>query len=978
MGVSNKKRKYIKKFAYTKSADQLSKDTGLSADTVLKVLKSFGIKPVKEKEPETEQYRSAPAEQSSDFWRRLYFVLLCTAIFFTPLFFISGLYDMYSLPKSALLCVLYPVGGIIFFLYSIYSKKIFIAKKSLKDSMFLILFVLLGSISLLWSVNKYEAILHLNNWGCTLLFLICSLCLLDGIKYIRWITAAITLSAFIVAVMGIFQFNGYNPSFLYQAAVPGSFFGNKNFAAQFIVGALPFSLYCAYLFREKFFGIFSSVTFFMLLFFLVITRTRGAWVASSVSLAAGLVLLVVYANFNPLIYKSAARKFFKKHLKFILPGTACFLILLAATFMPGEKKSSKTPGLDLGEEITSIAETNKGSAQWRLTAWRNTLQMIKSHWVKGVGLGNWQFYYPLFARKGKVDKDFNEERQAKRNHNDYLQIAAELGIPGFCLFLLFLAIILFSGLKLIFKNSELEWGLLGITGIVSVLSIMGNAMFSFPLQETLPLFFLGVVSSLIIYGKNRDKERYSFQPKKISFLFVLGLIIFSALFYFNLFWAIRLCRADYHFLKGKGYSKGKMYEQSLAPLRKSIKLNPYNFKGYSLLGRSLNELHYYHDSVVVNKLALKLHPYYINCMNNLGNALRGIYHVDDSIAVYKRALELFPDFAEAHNNLGIAYKEKKDIPAAEQEYKKAIEIDPSYEKAYNNLGNIYLNQGRIDDAVQCYLKAIKNNPELSDVYNNIGLAMLKKKNYKKAVEYFDDCIKRNSRLPDPHNNKGTALRKMGKYDDAIVQFKKAVMIDSEYLPAYNNIAETYLAQKKINDAVAQYEKMLKINPSLKSIYQRLSELYFELYTQEKVLEYLDKAIETIDRAIGMYPENVALRTVKGKYLMESGQKEKALELFKKIVELAPHRPESYYNLGIAYHQNTKLRAALKNYKKALELQPEYYFLYFEIGKIYEELKMYNESLSSYQKFKSLWKGDESYIKKADAKITRVRRRLLNK
>ena len=968
MGVSNKKRKYIKRFGHTKTVSQLSDETGLRADVVVKILKSFGMMPVPESEPEPVSHKEVSPEKTTDFWRDLYFMVFCIALFVTPLFFVGGLYDMYSLPKSVFLAVLYPLGGITFFLQCIASGKISIARQSLKESLFLIVFVAWGALSLFWAVNKYESIFSLSHWGCALLFVMCTLCLLNGMKYIRWIVFSITLSAFIVALMGIFQFNDFNPSFLYQAAVPGSFFGNKNFAAQFIVGALPFSLYSAYLFRKKIFGGFSSVVFVILLFFLIISRTRGAWLASSGSLVAGLVLMALYVKVNPLIYKSVVTGFMKNNMKLIFIGMACFFILCLWTFMPGDKKAKQSPRLDLRQEIASIGETKKGSAQWRLTAWRNTFLMFKTYYVKGVGLGNWQFYYPLFARKGKVDKDFNEERQAKRNHNDYLQIASELGLPGILLFLLFLATVLLSALKLVFKNSELEWGLLGIAGFMSVLSIMGNAMFSFPLQEALPLFFLGVVSSLVIYGKNRDAQRYSADFKSFPVLLVLPLLAFIFLLVFNFIWATRLCRADYHFLVGKRYNKGKMYLQSLPPLRKAIKLNPYNFRGYSLLGRSLNELKYYHDSVVVNKRALELHPYYINCMNNLGNALRGIHHVDDSIEVYQRAIELFPDFAEAHNNLGIAYKEKKDIVLAEKQYKKAIEIDPSYEKAYNNLGNIYLNQGRIDDAIDCYKKAIDADPELSDVYNNIGLAMLQKKDYEKAIEYFDECIKRNSILPDPHNNKGTALSRQGKYDDAILQFKKAVNVDSTYLPAYNSLAETYLKQKKINDAIGQYEKMLKINPMLKSLYQRLSELYFEVYNQEKAVEYLDKAIETVDRGIGLYPRAIALYTIKGKYLVESGQNAKALNLFKKIVELAPDKAESYYNLGIAYHHNNKLKPALKNYKKALELQPEYYFLYFEIGKIYQQLDMFPESLKSYRDFKSVWKGDPSYIERVDRRI----------
>ncbi|MCB1196722.1 O-antigen ligase family protein, partial [bacterium] len=191
-------------------------------------------------------------------------------------------------------------------------------------------------------------------------------------------------------------------------------------------------------------------------------------------------------------------------------------ILIVSALMPagaGQTAGSKRT-VNIGEELRSITATEKGSASWRLTAWKNTLYMIKSNPLFGVGIGNWQFHYPLYARKGAVDKDFNEERQAKRAHNDYLQITAELGFPGIVLFLWFMGNIVYIGLRLMFIERNFLLAFMGIVGVTSLLSLMGHAIFDFPFDESLPPFFTAVVSAMVVYAYMNSSQKIE---KKVSF-----------------------------------------------------------------------------------------------------------------------------------------------------------------------------------------------------------------------------------------------------------------------------------------------------------------------------------------------------------------------------------------------------------------------------------------------------------------------------
>jgi len=77
-----------------------------------------------------------------------------------------------------------------------------------------------------------------------------------------------------------------------------------------------------------------------------------------------------------------------------------------------------------------------GTTSGRLDEWRVALRVFSGHPVGGVGLGNYQVVEPSFATQ---TLNLSTVRQIVTDrlvvHNTYLQMAAELGLLGLCLFL---------------------------------------------------------------------------------------------------------------------------------------------------------------------------------------------------------------------------------------------------------------------------------------------------------------------------------------------------------------------------------------------------------------------------------------------------------------------------------------------------------------------------------------------------------------
>ena len=118
-----------------------------------------------------------------------------------------------------------------------------------------------------------------------------------------------------------------------------------------------------------------------------------------------------------------------------------------------------------------------------------------------------------------------------------------------------------------------------------------------------------------------------------------------------------------------------------------------------------------------------------------------------------------------------------------------------------------------------------------------------------------------------------------------------------------------------------------------------------LYHQGKFDDVLSRSPQLIEE----YPQTFVLHNIIGAISFERGQKEVAIEHFRKVIELRPHHPHAYNNLGAALIDIGEYEEAKSNLKKAIELQPDYAEAYNNLGNVYKEMEEYNQAISVYEK-----------------------------
>lgn len=122
----------------------------------------------------------------------------------------------------------------------------------------------------------------------------------------------------------------------------------------------------------------------------------------------------------------------------------------------------------------------------RATYLMNSIAMAR-HRPLGVGLGNWQTFYPVF-RPHNPDVAFSAAVQPRRAHDDHAQLLGELGFPGLALWAAFWAVLLWRRFRAAGGADPLRSRVLGVQSLVWLVAMTGDFVLEHPYLKL--LFFL--------------------------------------------------------------------------------------------------------------------------------------------------------------------------------------------------------------------------------------------------------------------------------------------------------------------------------------------------------------------------------------------------------------------------------------------------------------------------------------------------------
>ena len=279
---------------------------------------------------------------------------------------------------------------------------------------------------------------------------------------------------------------------------------------------------------------------------------------------------------------------------------------------------------------------------------------------------------------------------------------------------------------------------------------------------------------------------------------------------------------------------------------------------------------------------------------------RALYYKDKfeyqkAIDDINRAIKLAPDAASlnyAKAEILYAYAIYKGDIAFLDEAKTyldyTLEMDSANIDALLLLAEYQTAEGETDKAMQNVIKAMKFNDHLprpyfvkGKIYEVLGNAELAESSYQTAIEmdanYYPAMIQLGMLYANQHN------------DLAITYYKSAIALKPNSLEAIRNLGLYYHFESRYEEARESFEKMMELDSTYEESYFNMGNTYLGVYQNDfpkaKKDSIIDKALEYFQKAIDLNPNYIQALYNMGLAYQEKGNKEKAKEIYKHILDI---------------------------------------------------------------------------------------------
>ncbi|MGA2506808.1 MAG: tetratricopeptide repeat protein [Chitinispirillaceae bacterium] len=227
---------------------------------------------------------------------------------------------------------------------------------------------------------------------------------------------------------------------------------------------------------------------------------------------------------------------------------------------------------------------------------------------------------------------------------------------------------------------------------------------------------------------------------------------------------------------------------------------------------------------------------------------RGAY--SQAVTAFKQVLAREPDFFEAQFNLGFAYLQWGNNAQAVVELKKALKLQPKNSEAWSNLAIAYDNLNRSNDAMEALAQAVNCNPENMTARMNLAAMYANANHMQQAIAQYRQITAMDSANNDALSNLAKCLVAAGTLTEAKEVLKKVIAAEPGKGEPHSELGDIYW--KKENDvdkAMAEYRTAISLEPNNPQFYQDLAMALEHKGQKQEAIETWKKAVTYIDDAL---------------------------------------------------------------------------------------------------------------------------------
>jgi tetratricopeptide (TPR) repeat protein len=290
----------------------------------------------------------------------------------------------------------------------------------------------------------------------------------------------------------------------------------------------------------------------------------------------------------------------------------------------------------------------------------------------------------------------------------------------------------------------------------------------------------------------------------------------------------------------------------------------------------------------------------------------------------------------------------------------------SFAISHFSLGNVYLKKGLKQKALDEYSRALELEDCIPSAHLNRGIVYFGEYDFEKARREFELELSACGRSPQAHNNLSVLDRLAGNFPSALDHARQATRESPQFLEAYIN---EILALGRMGESARAFQVADSLTIDFPDY---LPGHYFKgKFLVER--GRIDRAIEEFRFILGRNRENIIerydLSTIYssqteygykpyrmpglayyelGIIFVSKGEIDSAMAYFRRATEILPEYPDAWTNLALAYDYKKRYDAALGAFKKSLDLDPENPYALYNLGLTLGKLGLFKEAVETFR------------------------------
>lgn len=313
--------------------------------------------------------------------------------------------------------------------------------------------------------------------------------------------------------------------------------------------------------------------------------------------------------------------------------------------------------------------------------------------------------------------------------------------------------------------------------------------------------------------------------------------------------------------------------------------------------------------------------------------------LDEALQQYLEILEQNPEDINIIQLVCLLYVQQNNLPGAAAFIHAAIMRRPQEASLYNSLGNVLSRQAELDDAIKAYRKALSITPDYPGALNNLGNCYFRQQQWARAKACYEEALHIDADYPDAHFNLARLYLQESLTAEATTHLEQVIEIAPQHAGALGQLGNIYLAAENLQLAIPYLQRRVAIQPHAET-YQSLATAYIHLKDYHQ-------AIEALENALALNPQqDEALHMLATAYLL-SGNLDQATKYYLRQLEQKPHL-ESLYNIAVLFSDKQRHNEAIAYFEQALLLDPKHLASHLNLAAVYLRQHKTNKAIQHYK------------------------------